>query len=272
MTAIRTFRSSTAFDLALIASTVLPLTVVSADPARALVGAIVSGVALVSSSLRRDWRFWVVLAGLYGIWYWSDWRTLDNHAWLMPVWFSAVAVSRFRPDSEETLRTQARLLVALVFTFAMVWKLRSPDFSSGAFFEFTLLTDPRFAPLAEWLGVSRETLAINQTLVASGPDPALLVGGESVRGLATLLTAGTLVIESSVAVTWGVSRIPTVARHASLALFCAATYVIAPVAGFGLILLAMGSAEAQSTRGARWYLAGMAGLFVWSAIWNALVL
>lgn len=259
-------------DYALVAAAALPLTVVASSPSRAAVGAAVSAILLLAPAARRDWRVWLGLAATYAAWYWSDWQVLDNHVWLMPVWLGAVAVSVYSEDTAAELRRQATVFVTLVFVLALVWKFRSPDFSSGAFFEFTLLTDPRFAPVAQWLGVPAETLASNRVVAAAGPTAGVLEGGEAVRGIAGLLTWGTFVVEGSVAATWGLRVLPDWTRHASLGLFCIITYAIAPVAGFGLILLAMGAAAAKTTTGARAYLAGMAALFVWSAVWNVVVL
>lgn len=268
----RAVRLESPKDHALVAATLLPLTVVASDPRRAVAGAVVAATLFVIPSLRRSWRVWLTLAVIYAAWYWADWQLLDNHVWLMPVWLGAVALSLHGDESDSELGAQATILIALVFVFALVWKVRSPDFASGAFFEYTLLTDPRFAPVAQWLGVPAETLASNMAVATSGPTAGILVGGAAVRGLAGLLTWGTFLVEGAVAVSWGFRRLPDWTRHASLGLFCVITYALAPVAGFGMILLAMGAAATRTEAGARRYLGGMAILFIWAAVWNAVVL
>lgn len=260
-------------DLVLIASATLPATVVASSPGRAGMGAVFSTAAVAFPRVRRDWRFWALLAWVYGVWYWLDWTALDNHAWLMPVWFAGVAVGLRLSATGSELGPQARALVAGVFTFAVGWKLRSPDFLSGNFFEFTILTDPRFGPLATAAGVDPEILIANQMTVAAGPESGYLVGGSVVRPFANVLTVGTIITETAVAAAWLMGRlVPNWTRHFTLGAFCLATYTIAPVAGFGLILLAMGAAATETVAGARRYLVGMAAVFVWSAVWNAIVL
>jgi hypothetical protein len=259
-------------DLVLLASLLLPITVVAQDPSRSLVGIGVATVGALVARIRRSRLFWLMAALGYGIWYWVDWRHLDNHMWLLPLWLLAVAAALSTAQPLEALARQARVLMVLVFAAAVVWKLRSPDFLSGTFFEFTLLTDPRFVPLATLTGVDPVSLLENRFALASGPTSASFVGASVVRELASLLTWGTVVVEGALLASWAVPRGTTVVRHTTLAVFCITAYAIAPVAGFGLILLAMGAATAQTDRG-RWrYLIAMGALFAWSVLWTAIVL
>jgi hypothetical protein len=259
-------------DLVLLAALVLPITVVAQDPSRSLVGIVVATVGAVLPRIRRSRLFWLLAALGYGIWYWVDWRHLDNHMWLLPLWLLSIATALSARQPLEVLARQARVLMVLVFTAAIVWKLRSPDFLSGAFFEFTLLTDPRFVPLATLAGVDPVSLVENRFALASGPTSATLVGVSAVRELALVLTWGTVVVEGALLASWALPRVAPVVRHTTLAVFCVTAYAVAPVAGFGLILLAMGAATAQTDR-SRWrYLIGMGALFVWSVLWTTIVL
>ena len=259
-------------DLVLAASLILPVTVVAQSPARSMVGVGVTLSGLLVPRLRRHAAFWGAAALLYGAWYWADWQQLDNHMWLLPVWFLAVSTSLIGHPPLELMTRQVRLLLVVVFGAALGWKIRSPDFASGGFFEFTILTDPRFEPLARLVGVDSEMLVSNRLLVASGPQASVLDGASSVGGVADLLTLGTFAVEAAVLGTWLSSSTPTWARHAALGMFCVTAYAVAPVAGFGLTLLAMGAATTTTVSGVKRYLIGMTVLFVWSVVWNAIVL
>jgi len=259
-------------DLVLLAALTLPITVVAQDPIRSAVGIVVATAGVFGQRIRRSASFWWLAAIGYSLWYWVDWRQLDNHMWLLALWLLAVATSLAADQPLDALARQARILMALVFAAALVWKLRSPDFLSGAFFEFTLLTDPRFEPLARLAGVDPASLLGNRLSLASGPASATLIGASTVREVAMLLTWGTVFVEGSLLACWSIPRISPAIRHATLAVFCVTAYAIAPVAGFGLILLAMGTATTRTDRGRRNYLIGMAALFVWSLFWTAVVL
>lgn len=272
MTLVDRLELRNGLDLVLLATLALPITVVAQDPTRSTVGILVATVGLFAPRIRRSRLFWMLAALGYGIWYWMDWRHLDNHMWLLPLWLLAVATAPSSVQPLEALGRQARLLMVLVFTAAIVWKLRSPDFLSGAFFEFTLLTDPRFVPLASLVGVDPASLLANRFALASGPTSATLVGASAVRELALLLTWGTVVVEGALLASWAVPRVWPLVRHTTLAVFCFTAYAIAPVAGFGLILLAMGAATVHTDRGRCRYLIGMGALFVWSVLWTTIVL
>ena len=68
------------------------------------------------------------------------------------------------------------------------------------------------------------------------------------RLLAAVVTWGGIVVEGLVAVLWSLPLAgrTAVARHAALMLFCVTTYALAPVAGFGCLLAAMGLAQCRA--------------------------
>jgi hypothetical protein len=126
--------------------------------------------------------------------------------------------------------------VGLSFAFATLWKLvLSPDYLDGTFFRVWLLVDERFEDLARVAGgLTPPGLGVEHY-------PAL-VEPAALRGLAGVLTAATLALEAIVALLF---LAPAPARgawlrHAALLVFCAAAYALAPVTGFGWLLLAMG--------------------------------
>lgn len=187
-----------------------------------------------------------------------DWPLADNHVYLLAYWCLAIGLALGASDPSTTLQGAARWLLAAAFALAVLWKgLLSPDFIDGRFFRMTLIVDDRFEDLVRLttgmtlaeidrhrmalvpLGAGAE-LAIDESLV----EPPVL------GRLALGLTWGGLLLEAAIAAAFlaplGASR--RWIRHALLILFCIATYPVAPVAGFGWLLLAIGVASAESAR------------------------
>lgn len=245
--------------------------VVHSDPRRALVGAGLAIVGLlIGNMIESRWFWWftsVVMAG----WFLIEWPLLDNHVALSVYWAIAVAVALSGDEWAGTLSAAARWTIVTVFTLALFWKAVSPDFISGAFFEWTLLVDPRFGPLAQILGVSGDALEANREFVAAGLEGALQTSNGVGIG-ARLLTIGTFVVEGSVAVLWALGRRAGNLRHWALVAFGFLTYVIVPVAGFGFMLFVIAAATATSAKGRLGYALGSLALFLYSLLFMAVVL
>jgi hypothetical protein len=193
---------------------------------------------------------WALLAALAAARVALDWPLADNHAYLGGLWCLAIALALLGTRPGEQLALSARALVALVFGFAVLWKgVLSPDYLDGTFFRVTLLLDPRFEPAARWLGgLDPERLAGNREALLS----ALRSGGSAAPALVeparfAWAVAGstwwTLLVEVALALAFSLPRVPGRLRHGLLVLFCATTFAIAPVAGFGWLLVAMGLAQ-----------------------------
>ena len=80
----------------------------------------------------------------------------------------------------------ARWLLAAVFALATLWKLSNVAFVDGSFFEFTLLTDSRFAPVATVIGgVDTHDLDANRTVFdamdGAGPGASVDLLGLTAR-------------------------------------------------------------------------------------------
>ena len=144
--------------------------------------------------------------------------------------------------------------------FGAGWKLLSPVYRSGGFFEFTFLTDERFAPFVSWVcGITREQLFENAariSLITTGytdnmnPKVQELLFTDSVRTLATFTTWWTVGIEA-VCAFFFLTPLPqskVSLRHGTLVLFAVTTYLIAPVPGFGCLLMIMGMAQCCESR------------------------
>lgn len=151
-----------------------------------------------------------------------------------------------------------RWLIAGVFGFALLWKLvLSPDFTDATFFRATLLSDPRFADFTRVAGgMTLEQIEAARLALGRHADGIeLLPLAEAIPGgrfevLARATTIWTLAIEFLVFATfcWPHGRGPSKARDALLILFCATTYAVATVEGFGWLLVAMGLAQCEVER------------------------
>jgi len=213
---------------------------------------VLATLGLVLPRVLRHPMLWLALAGL-GAWrVISAWPLADNHAYLLVYWCLAIAFSRLAPDPQRALAWNGRALVALVFTFAVLWKLISPDYLDGRFFRVTLVEDRRLEAITLALGgLDRAALEARRAFVAQhvdGPAPARVPPPEParLRLLALAATGLTLALEAAVALAFLVplGRANWL-RHALLLFFCATTYAVAPVAGFGWLLLAMGTSQCE---------------------------
>ena len=153
------------------------------------------------------------------------------------------------------LQFNARWLIFLVFAFATLWKIISPDYINGSFFRYTLLTDARFANVTDTLtNFSYEMAVHNQeTLTSIILYDSVAVAGEmqghdEVANIATFFTFWTVFIEGTIAILFllpGTAKIVQI-RSWSILLFLFTTYIVAPVVAFGWLLSIMGIAQSDS--------------------------
>ena len=213
--------------------------------------------ALLWPSLRGRWDYWAVLLAALIVRHPRLWETLDNHQWLLTYWVAGVTLALATARPQDSQAIAGRRLIGLCFLIAVAWKIGSPEFRDGTFFRFVLAgADPRFDGLSRALaGSTTEQLASNrqliQTFLSSG-DPAVPISlhiSPSMVTVARLMTGWTLLIEAALALAflWPEDRGPSRWRHPLLLLFVLSTYSIAPVTGFGWILLAMGFADSART-------------------------
>lgn len=238
---------------------------------------LVAALVLVVPRCLRARIPWAALTVLAILRVGADWPFADNHAYLLTYWCLGVTLALGDPAPRETLAESARLLIGLAFTFAVLWKtLLSPEFLDGTFLRVTFLVDPRLDALAaaasglspDALGLWRDWLGGHGSVsTAPGPVPARL---GLVAGLAT---AWTVVLEAAVAAAFLFPLRARLARGRDVLLlvFCATTYAVLPVKGFGWLLLAMGVAQSSpEARGLRLaYLAAFAWVGLCAALQRA---
>ncbi len=216
----------------------------------AVLGLAALGLAL--PTCLRSPILWGALAALAGYRVLDDWSLADNHAYLLAYWCLAVTLALAARDAGACLALNARLLIGGAFAFAVLWKVvLSPDYLDGRFFRVTFLTDARFADFAQLAGgVDADQLASLAAFVRGDPAEAGAVIPARLVALAHVATLWTVAIEAAVAGAFlsPLGRALSAARHALLIAFCVTTYAVATVAGFGWLLLAMGTAQCEAER------------------------
>ena len=212
--------------------------------------------------LRRS-LFWYVTATILGTGVYFTWESADNHRYLFVYGSLALCCTFSLPRTEQplALAISSRWLLGLCMLLAAAWKIASPDYASGSFFHYELLADERLARFASWTsGLSLEQLAENRTLRESLVAGQLagtelsqvqLQSAPGVGVLAQLLAWWTLGIEGLLAGLFLAAAILirrprlVLCANLSLLLFAATTYAVAPVRGFGGILMLLGLAQCE---------------------------
>lgn len=252
----RSWLPADVFDFCCVLTLVLLLTVV---PKVWYVVVLIRALAIAGLAvpqLRKLPELWIAITGLLGSAVFLNWYWVDNHLYLECYWCLAICLGTMLPESERerALGTNSRNLLVLSMGCAVAWKALSPDYLSGEFFEYRLLTDERFELLAVCLSdLDAQTLIGNRELLlqiesATNAEAIVLRGTASVRHLSLLLTWWTIGIELMIAVLYALPRWRgvDVAREAVLICFLCTTYFAAPVIGFGWLLCVFGFAYCRS--------------------------
>ena len=215
-------------------------------------------LSVVITAVRRAPITWLLVAVLVAARIVAVWPLADNHIYLLAYWCLAIGLALSAETPAATLSASSRWLLGAAFALAVLWKaVLSPDYVDGRFFRVTLLTDERFADASlVFGGLSRDQMAENRSFLEPLPEgaellnPPAFVEPPRLRAFAAAATWGGLTLETLIAL---LCLIPAdgriqLARHASLIAFCATTYALAPVAGFGWLLATMGLAQCRPTQ------------------------
>lgn len=208
---------------------------------------------------RKSAHFWLGIVSLLAFGIWGQWYSVDNHMYLLG-YVCLLCWRAVSSEGESGIQKNASGLLALVMALAVLWKLLSPDYLSGAFFEQTLLLDPRFTPLASGvcqlsLGALESNAEVVREASAAFDGAAYQVplhSNSCIPALGTAMAVWTILIEGALAVLFGAYRLEVLRgkwktlRNASLAAFIATTYPVAPVVGFGWLLSVLGFAQCES--------------------------
>lgn len=280
-TAVRGRRITQAIDhtdpYLLVARLTLVLVIINTprEPTPLALAAGTCAVMFLNPRLLRSPGPWFLIAAVLGASQAADWWLVDNHKFATTAWVLTIGLSRLARDPKRTLRESARLFIGVLFGCAFAWKLLSPSYLSGAFFQYTLLRDERFEPVAVVVAradesrLERDRSSVVEFTSSATVDQSIEVPhGPATRLVALVLTGWGLVLEGVIAL---VFLAPLNARHrrmrpAALLLFCATTYAIAPIVGFGFLLMTVGLALVQDARLRRIFVFGSAAVFLWSAV------
>jgi hypothetical protein len=216
---------------------------------------LVAGLALALPSLARLSWTWLALAALLFARLLVDWPLSDNHIYLLGYWSLGLGLCLLVASPFAAIARMSRWLVGSAFLCAVLWKgLLTPDFLDARFFRMTLVTDERFADLSRAIGgLTDSQLETNRAALVALPQGAELLDGPvlyeppALRRLGFTLTWGGFLLETLIAAAF-LSPWPAFlhrARHALLLSFAGLTYGVAPVAGFGWLLTAMGLAQSE---------------------------
>lgn len=213
--------------------------------------------AILFPKVRTNPWIWVGIALSLAAGVIPNWFEADNHKYVAIYWSLALAcVYWARSETQLVLATNARLLLGGCMFFATLWKVLSPTYLSGEFFEFTLLTDDRFSTFLDTV-TSLDAEAIDQNhktydFVRSGNAPpgsaVEFRFSPGVSTIAMLCTYWTILIEGLLAAVFlmPTGNWVTRLRHGSLIAFGATTYFLAPVPGFGCLLMLMGMSQSPA--------------------------
>ena len=240
------------------------------------------GVGTARPTFLRHWWLWMTIVVVQGGHQLLRWEGVDDHIILGTYWALAVSIGLLLGRPEQVLARSARWLIGLVFLFAASWKVSSADFRDGEFFTLYLLADPRFETMARLVGgIDQATYAQNTRAIASLYDveamnlTTTLAVGPRIRVLAFVMTWWGVVVETLLAVTWLAplrGRMSSV-RHLLLFVFCATTYGLVAISGFGAILLVMGMATVnEHARLRNSYAIAVIVLILWTPLWRLFVL
>lgn len=243
-------------------------------------------VLALAMLLHRPWQrvsvSWLALGFLVLAGAMTGWASADNHRYLIGYWLLGVGVAHQHRSPAPYLDTSARLMIGACFAFATLHKLASHEFMSGSFFHFSLLQDPRLETMSRIFGLTAEAVRLNETArsVLATPSSELtaitLADAPGLARAALVMTYWTIAIEGLLALAF-LSRRPAVLfrnRDMLLLGFIVTTYALAPVIGFGWLLLVMGLAQVEPRR-SPWLAAGYCALLLllqlYSTPWQRLV-
>lgn len=196
-------------------------------------------------------------------------------------WLLAIGVSRFGRRPDDVLALSARLLLGFLFALAFGWKLLSGPFVSGDFFEYTIVRDERFEPVAVLFGgadvdqLAHERIAIAQlTSTGAAGDAIEIQTGPRIRTLALTFTWVGLLMEGAVAAAFlaPLRGRWQLLRATALICFCITTYAVLPIAGFAVLLLTMGLAHAHRPPVRRVHAVAAVAILSWNAVLAGLIL
>jgi len=214
-------------------------------------------LGLIIPNLIKNYLFWLTLTILTLIRVVLDWPLADNHAYLLTLWCFAIFLSTYKKDSN-LLKSNAKLMIGLVFLFAFIWKaFLSSDYLDNRFFSISMIEDPRFSEFTQvTCDISENDLNDFRDYIKQHIDGDLVFVDvinfdfECINKISGFLTYYTLFLEFLVALFFLMPKKIRVSKYRDyfLILFCIFVYSVSTVEGFGCLLLAMGLSQYEEIK------------------------
>ena len=243
---------------------------------------IVCGAMLLSPVLLTTRWLWFGITGALVAGNLLDWAYIDNHKYLMVYWCAACTLAVASDDPDRVLGGNGRVLLGLVFSLAVLWKLMAGEYLNGEFLHFTFLQDARLeVPVRAAGDLDPSVLSLNRLLkaaLASVPHPegyVELTSNLRLRAIALVASYWTFLIEGALAVAFLAPRLFRRATlvHPLLMTFIATTYFLLPVTGFAfaLVVLALSCCPTDNRRIRIAYLGMLVAIQLTRIPWQDLV-
>jgi len=205
---------------------------------------ILSVLGILIPFLLRNKILWYLLSLLFVLKTIQNWWIQDNHLFVNTYWVLTIAFSLSMNEPQKVLRENARMMIGLIFLFATVWKIISPDFISGAYFHYSFLTDLRFWEESKIFGgltlaEMKSNIAKVDQASAGGMGTAKLITNPQIMMVTRIITWHTALIESLLAILF---LLPdqwklTSYRNYLLIIFALTTYLTMPIHSFSWLLI-----------------------------------
>lgn len=205
---------------------------------------LIASIGLLLEDIRQSTLFWVTITGLYWLWAILNWQVIDNHMYLWGYWLIAITVSKQTEDPDASLKISAKFLIATCMTYATIQKM-NPEFLSGDFFYFQMITDYRFKFIGHLIqfnlgDIIQENNMLITNLKTNSRAVLLNPGPHILHIISQTLTWYTMFIETCLALVFFLPQKKCYALQHWLMLLFLSIYFILPIKGFAFALLSLG--------------------------------
>ena len=193
---------------------------------------------------RQSKYYWIFLTLFYFLFVIQNWQLIDNHIYLWGYWLLAIGCSFFTINQNESLKLSAKFLIGFCMAYAFAQKL-NPNFLSGDFFYYKLITDQRFNFIGPFIQynlseVISENIYLINKVTYETKTVILNAGPYILHPISKFLTWYTLLIEGLLAIVFFLPRKKAYIWQHSLLLIFGSLYFVLPIRGFAYALLTMG--------------------------------
>jgi len=213
----------------------------------------------IVARIATHYFFWVILTLILAYSHLPEWYSIDNHIYLMMYWTLTLSIALYAKNSDEVLAKSATLLLGLCFLFATFWKIVTPDFMNGSFFQYLLSGgDGRFDTFSMiFAGTDSYMLETNKGRVRSLMEPTIqehykkeLILPNHLYLKALFMTWWTVILEGLIAILFlfDFKKLPKNIKHFFLLTFIITTYPIANVITFALLLVCIAISQVKENR------------------------